>query len=370
MNKKYATIGTIIIVAVIAGGLSVSTSGNPERGDNLESEEKTDTITVTDMTGREVEVPKKVDEIVGLEAGALRLITYLNSTDKIVGVEQFEKDDQIGRPYIYAHPELSELPSIGPQHGGDPEQIVAQEPDVIFWTYATAGDAEDLQQKTGIPVIALEYGDLGAHRETVYEGLRTMGKVLGKEKRAEEVIQYIRSTIQDLEKRTEDIPSERKPEAYVGGVCYRGSHGIIGTEPKYAPFQFVNAKNPADNLGTEHAMVSSEKLVHDWNPDIIFVDEGSHSLVMDDLKEPEFKSLKAVQNENIYGVLPQSYYTHNFGTVLADSYFVGNILYPEKFDDINPEEKADEIYEELVGEPVYDNIEIDFGGFKNIKPPE
>ncbi len=370
MNKKYAIIGTIIIVVAVIGGLSVTSSGNLGIEDNSEDKEKTDTIIVTDMVGREVEVPKKVDEIVGLEAGALRLITYLNSTDRVVGVEQFEKNDQIGRPYIYAHSKLSDLSSVGPQHGGDPEQIVAQEPDVIFWTYATEADAEDLQEKTGIPVIALKYGDLGAHRETVYDGLRTMGKVLDKEERAEEVIKYIQSTIQDLENRTEDIPSERKPEAYVGGVCYRGSHGIVGTEPKYAPFQFVNAKNPTDNLGMEHAMVSPEKLVHDWNPDVIFVDEGSYSLVMEDLKEPEFKNLKAVQDENVYGVLPQSYYTHNFGTVLADSYYVGKILYPQNFNDIIPEQKADEIYEELVGEPVYDNIETDFGGFKNINPPE
>lgn len=365
MDKKLTMVGVVVVVAIIVVGLTFVNSRETGTG------EQSDTVTVTDMAGREVEVPKDVDEVVGLEAGALRLITFLDSTDKVVGVEDIERKEkhQKGRPYIYAHPELSELPSIGPIHGGDPELIAAQNPDVIFWTDATAGDADDLQTQTGIPVIAVKYGDLGAHRDAIDDGLKLMGKVLGKGDRAEEVIQFIDSTIQDLEDRTKDVPSGKKPEAYVGGVCYRGSHGIVGTEPKYAPFQFVNAKNPADNLGTEHVMLDPEKLV-EWDPDIIFVDEGSYSMVMDDLKEPEFRKLKAVQSENIYGILPQSYYTHNFSIVLADSYYIGKVLYPEKFSDIDPEEMADEIFEKLVDGLVYDEMKDDFGGFKRIEPPE
>ncbi|MFW6117666.1 MAG: iron ABC transporter substrate-binding protein [Thermoproteota archaeon] len=365
-GQKTVIISVVLLVTVMIGVLVFTNLGEtkPERGE--------ETITIMDMTGREVEVPEKVDEIIGLEAGALRLITYLNCTDRVVGVEEFEKmeEHQKGRPYILAHPELSNLPSIGPIHGGDPELIAAQNPDVIFWTETTAGDAEDLQQRTGIPVIAVEYGDLGANQDTIFEGLSLMGKVLDADQRAEEVIQYIELTIQDLEDRTQSIPLEEKVEVYVGGVSYRGSHGILGTEPRYAPFQFVDAENVVpDNLGVEHVMVSAEKIV-EWNPDIIFVDEGGYSMVMEDLQEAKFRTLKAVQNGEIYGVLPQSYYTHNFGTVLADSYYIGKTLYPTRFMDIDPELKADEIYLELVGEPVYNDMKKDFGGFQRIELPD
>ncbi|MBS3736288.1 MAG: ABC transporter substrate-binding protein [Candidatus Bipolaricaulota bacterium] len=359
MRKKLCLISVLIVAVVFFGATSFSGSESGE------------TITVTDMTGRKVEVPEKVDEVVGLEAGALRLIIYLNCVYKVVGVENIEKQKKhhTGRPYILAHPELAELPSVGPTHGGDPELITALDPDVIFWTYATAGDANDLQNQTGIPVIALTYGDLGAHKEAIYDGLNLMGKVLNAEDRAKKLIQYIESTIQDLKDRTKDIPPESKPEAYVGAVSYRGSHGIVSTEPKYAPFQFVNAKNPAADLGSEHVIVSSEKLV-EWDPEIIFIDEGGYSLAMEDLKNPKFKTLQAVRDGNLYGILPQSYYTHNFGTVLADSYYIGKVLYPGRFEDVNPEEKADEIYKVLVGGAVYDKMKEDFGGFKKIDPSE
>ncbi|MFW6110876.1 MAG: iron ABC transporter substrate-binding protein [Thermoproteota archaeon] len=362
MSKELSFIGAAVILVLITGTLMVTHLGN------LSTLKEGDIMTVTDMIGREVEVPVDVDEIVGLGAGALRLITYLNCTDMVVGVEEIERveEHQVGRPYLLSHPELSHLPSVGPIHGGDPELIAAQDPDVIFWTYTTAGDAEDLQAKTAIPVIGLKYGDLGAHRESIYQGLRLIGKVLDRTDRAEDVIQYIKSTIQDLENRTKDIPSNEKPEVYVGGVSYRGAYGLAGTEPKYAPFQFVKADNVVpETLGKEHVMVSEEKIV-EWDPDIIFVDEGGHSLVMEDLKKTEFGTLKAVQNNEIYGILPQSYYTHNFGTVLADAYYIGEILYPSRFSDVDPVVKADEIYQELVGAPVYEQMERDFGGFQRI----
>jgi len=333
------------------------------------TEGSTSKVTVTDMTGREVEVPGGIDEVVALGPGALRMITYLECLDMVVGVENIEKQKQhqIGRPYLLANPELSDLPSVGPMHGGDSELIVARDPELIFWTYTTAGEANDLQNRTGIPVIAVQYGDLGAHKAIIYEGLRLMGKVLNREERAEDVVEYMEEVISDLGRRTEGVPAVERREAYVGGVLYHGSHGITGTEPKYAPFQFVNVDNPADGLGVEHLMISAEKLI-EWDPEIIFVDEGSHSMVMDDLSAPKFRNLTAVKAGKLYGLLPQSYYTHNFSTVLADSYYVGKVLYPRRFSDIDPEDKADEIYEEMVGKPVYDQMKEDFGGFKQLTP--
>jgi iron complex transport system substrate-binding protein len=58
----------------------------------------------------------------------------------------------------------------------------------------------------------------------------------------------------------------------------------------------------------------------------------------------------------VYGVLPFNWYTTNYGSVLADAYFVGKILYPERFEDVRPAEKADEIYEFLVGKPVFEKM--------------
>jgi len=326
------------------------------------------TVVIEDMAGRSVRVKQPAGRVIGIEAGALRLITYLQATGKVVGVEQFEKTNR-ETPYIMAHPELADLPPVGPIHGGDAELIVAQDPDVIFWTYTTAGRADDLQRKTGIPVIVLEYGDLGTKRNVLYRTLRLVGKVLGKEERAGELIGYIEEVVRDLEDRSRNVPDREKPAVYVGGIGFRGSHGIVSTEPAYAPFTFVNAKNVAGSLGVEHAMVSKEQLLI-WNPDIMFIDEGGLSLVMEDLKAPHYRYIKACRNGELYGVLPFNYYTTNFATVLANAYYIGSVLYPERFADINPEEKADEIYRRFTGRAVYQDMRDMFGGFKRIELDE
>jgi iron complex transport system substrate-binding protein len=46
----------------------------------------------------------------------------------------------------------------------------------------------------------------------------------------------------------------------------------------------------------------------------------------------------------------------NIGTVIADAYTAGKILYPDRFTDIHPETKADDIYTFLIGQPVYGKL--------------
>lgn len=363
MRKKLMLVGVIIAVGMITATLLITTPW--ERGGD-------ETVTVTDMTGRDVKVPKEVDEIVGIGPGALRLIVYMNATDKVVGVEDWERPSPTGswkmrgRPYIIAHPELSELPSIGPAFGGDAELIAAQDPDVIFWTFATAGDAEDLQKKTGIPAIALEYGNhRGFHRGTLYDALSLMGNILNKEDRVEEVTRYINSVIQDLENRTKDLSSEKS--VYVGGIGHHGRHGITSTYSNYTPFQFVHANNVAGNLNKTYVDTELEQVI-DWDPDIIFIDELGYSQIKNDIEEnrESYELLTAVKKGQLFGLLPFNLYTTNYGTTLADSYYIGKVLYPSNFSDVQPAEKMDEISEKLVCGPVYDNMTKYYKGFKNL----
>ena len=49
---------------------------------------------------------------------------------------------------------------------------------------------------------------------------------------------------------------------------------------------------------------------------------------------------------------------------MIDAYYIGQIVYPEQFKDINIEEKAAEIYTKLLGKNVYDKMKADFGPFE------
>jgi iron complex transport system substrate-binding protein len=197
------------------------------------------TVLIKDMAGREVRIPAKVQKVVGIEAGALRILVYLEAAKMVAGVEDTEKKD-FTKPYLMAHPELAKLPTIGPMHGGDAELIAARKPEVIFWTSATKGSADSLQQRTGIPVVVLNYGDLDNQKRTFYEALRLTAKVLNKRARAEQLIGYIETSIKNLGERTQDAP--KNEPVYVGGVNYRGSHESLRPSRNMSRFAMSMSK--------------------------------------------------------------------------------------------------------------------------------
>ena len=127
MNKVYT-----VIFLLVAGFLAGCTDS--DSGDNRSSQ------SVVDMAGREVRLPATVERIVCKGPGTLRLITYLQATDKVVGIEGgFEKQSVIGRPYRIAHEQLTALPAIGragPVPQADCESVLQVHPDVIFISFA------------------------------------------------------------------------------------------------------------------------------------------------------------------------------------------------------------------------------------------
>ena len=390
--SKVILIGILIAALIVTSGCtnkstSSDNGSSPSETSGVSDADKaaeSGAFTLTDGFGREVTIPENVTKVVCSGAGCLRYLVYLQAQDDVVGVDSMEKKENKneGRPYVYANPQLKNYPLIGEARGkDDPEKIIEVNPQVILKASMigqaaapTATEAEVLQDKTGIPVVSFPYGSLNneTQKAEVYSSLRIMGKAVGKQERAEEVINYINATMQDLENRTADIPESERKTAYIGGVGMAGAHGIIATEPAYAPFLWVNAKNVAAGMGTEHADIAKEALI-DWDPEYIFIDVGTLQLgnegAIGELKnDTSLAGLSAVKNKKVYGVIPYNFYSTNYESVLADAYFIGKVLYPDRFEDIDPEAKADEIYTFFVGKPVFSDLNGNYSnmGFKQI----
>jgi iron complex transport system substrate-binding protein len=330
------------------------------------------TISVTDMAKRSVSVPATVNCIVALGPGALRLITYLQATERIVGVEDLEKGSPVGRPYALAHPELARLPRAskgGPAEINkkpDLEALLSVRPQVIFATYMDARVANQVQQTIGVPVVVLSYSSsLGTFDHTFNESLRLAGKILQRESRAEAVITFIQQAQQDLQKRTTGIPASQRASAYVGGLGQRGAHGIESTEQRYAPFDWVGVNNLAKQFRADsgtYLKLDKERLLQ-LNPPVIFVDSSGWDIIRADYTKnsPLYRALQAVQKGQVYRLHPFNSYTTNIETVIADAYAVGKALYPKQFSDVNVTQKADSIYQFMVGKPVYGQMRANHG---------
>lgn len=333
---------------------------------------KLQTVEITDHCIRKITVPKEVNTIICSGPGCLRYLCYLQGQDKVVAVDDMEKRKSKfnARPYHIANQQFLTMPVFGEFRGHDnPELIVTlkKQPQVIFKTSAKSGhDPEELQTKTGIPVVTLEYGDLTRYEDTLFASLRLMGKIIDKKKRAEECISFFKSTIKDLKNRTINIPENKKTSCYIAGIAFRGPHGVLSTEPGYAPFVFLSAKNvafnPADGKKQKrHSIIAKEKLI-EWDPEIMFLDLSTLQLTdktsaLYQIKnDPVYKNLQAIKNKKVFAVIPYNWYTTNHGSVLANAYYIGKVLYPEQFKDIDPQKKADEIFTFLVNSPVFDKL--------------
>ena len=317
-----------------------------------------DTRTILDGAGRQVEVPEKVETIVCVGVGALRYTCYVGAADLVVGVEDYETKAGMSRLYNYVNfDKFKDLPVIGTNGEPYTEEIIALSPDVIVMSAYASVEADDLQEKTGTPVVVVPGSDTTLD-DDAYETIRILGELYGKEIRAAELTEYLEGIQKDLNDRTKDIPESEKPTVYVGGVSFKGAHGFEGTEAGYGPFALINANNLADTTGQTGAFDIDLEQVLSWDPDIIFLDFNGMSLISEDYaSNPDYyNALTAVQEGKVYSQISFRSSATNLETALADAYYAACVIYPEQFADIDPVEKAGEIFEMLLGVDPYEDL--------------
>ena len=323
--------------------------------------------TVVDCYGREVEIPEEVKTVVCTGSGALRMVCYLQCTDRLVGVEDTDKNYETSTLRDYAHvyyETLQALPSIG-KGGGTAntayvEELIALQPDVILSGY-TQEALEDLARTTGIPCVSVRALSINFIDESFYTAMAVAADVLGAQARCEEVLTWIDGCKADLSARTADIPEADKPLCYAGAVTYSGTHGFTGTYSNFGPFLAIGARNAADEVEEEGYYDADPEKILSWDPDVIFLDPGSLDLVQEEYASNPgfFDALTAVQTGQIYACVSYNNYSTNVGYAIADAYYAGTVLSPEQFADVDIAAKTDEILEFLLGRGYYDDMTAD-----------
>lgn len=341
-----------ILIALLCFIMIVSITACGSTDTSAEVDSKTRVI--TDSLGRQVEIPDQINSIVSL--GVMRLLVYMGANDLVTGATDMDNVTELTRPYTYVHPENVDLAVVGQGGAGGivpfDEEIIKLQPDVIF-IVSDYPQPDELSDKLGIPVISVT--NPGLFDGVMGKSLEIVGEALGKEDRAKEINNYMDNAQQDLISRTENIPEENRPTVYNGGLNFKGKHGFDGTSAKYGPFMAINANNVADETGQSSAFTVDLEKVLEWNPDIVFINPENMDLINEQYnKNTEFfNSLDAVKEGKVYTQLAYNNNYTNVEIALIDAYYAGKIIYPDEFKDIDPEEKADEIFEFLLGKKIY-----------------
>lgn len=313
---------------------------------------------ITDSLHRQVEVPATVESIVCVGVGALRYTCYMESAHLVAGVEDYETKPGISRLYNYLNfDRFKELPVIGSNGQPNVEELIKLNPQVIVISSYADVDADALQTNCGIPVVVVPGSDTVLD-DNAYQTIRIMGELYQKEERAAALTAYLEGIKTDLNNRTRDIPHDSKPSVYVAGISFKGAHGFEGTEAHYGPLELINANNLANHTQQTGAFDIDLEQVLDWDPEIIFLDFNGMQLISDDYaSNPDYyHSLTAVNTGRVYSQISFRSSAANLETALADAYYAATIIYPQQFADIDPVEKAGEIFEMLLGANPYNDL--------------
>ena len=354
--------------------ISLAACGGPGEGqDSAAASAGGDTIEVTDLAGRSVTIPAGADSFACIGPGCLRLYCYVAEKDQLAGVEDVEKTwGKTGRPYAMALGDVEGLAAIGPGGPGsapDDERLLASGAEVVFSTYAMEpAEIQELQDKLSIPVVALRYGEDSLFSQEVDRSLELLGQITGREERAQEVVNYLAQAKADLESRAAGV--QDPPTVYLGCQSYQGSHGIESTTGDSPIFDALHARNVVEEAGIGgYVTLDKEKLL-ELDPDILIIDGGGLSILQEDYEtNPDYyESLSAVKQGKVYLQLPFNYYGANLEIALADAYYIGTVLYPDAFSDVDPAGKFDEICQALLGIDAYETIaETYFGGYQRLE---
>lgn len=288
-------------------------------------------------------------KIVCLGPGTLRLVTYLNLQENLVGVEKRELEFNPNSPYTLALNKefIKTLPIIGQGGPGkmpNLESLITIKPDVIFATFMSKEQIELIQNKTNIPVVALSYGQTIKNQkkiELVKKSLKLVASITNSEKRFEELLTFMN----EEEKTISNFKVDTK-RVYVGGVAFKGIQGITSSESDYPAFELLNMKNEILENHQGHAFINLETLLA-FNPEIIFFDSLSKKIINEEITKNKviFNNINAFKTNEIYWLNPSNFYNINVENIYLNSYLIAS-----KFgNNIDIKEARKRIYSKFLG---------------------
>jgi iron complex transport system substrate-binding protein len=306
--------------------------------------EQGQTISVTDLAGRTVDVPANVSHVASLVGPGYEKIFLLGAMDKVAVVASSVKQNPWVQKII---PGVSNIQGIASANDPNVEELANQKVDLVFfWDY------EKPMQKmadAGIPVLITqptkaeaEAQSVDAFKKIIKDEVNTFGAALGPaaKAKADEYNKYFDEKVEKIQKITDSIPESERPNVYyVRGPDALTTHG----KNTYTQWwvTLAGGKLVTSDIDEMMPTVSIEQVMA-WNPDIIVMGRvNSTSLITND---PKWKDVKAVKEGKVY-TNPQDMMAWDYGSegILLLEY-LAKTFYPDKFKDIDMISEIKEYY--------------------------
>ena len=323
-------------------------------------------LTFLDIFREPVTVYRPIKRIVQLGFEGLRITRALGARDMLMGIGNPSTKQTLKAFY----PVISELPALGAGAADcDYEAILSLEPDIVVTNLEANFALEKKDEKElfkeklpGITIVCINLREITP--DILPRSVRTYGYILDKEEEAEEYVDWHMDQYEFIKARTDTVPWDDKPRVFFSW----------GSRIKKLPYStktsndrcgqaiiLAGARNVADEIpDAPNSFTVDTEWILEMDPDYFLFgggpkyygyeyekDETSEheELIQNVLNRPEFAELKAVKNKNV--MIVSNGVMH--GGTMVGSVYIAKILYPELFDDVDP----DEIHQEYVDKFCY-----------------
>ncbi len=148
-------------------------------------------ITVTDMYGREITLAEPATRIVAMQPSDCEILCAIGCEDALVGRGQ----------YCDYPASVLDLPVVQSGQDTNIEEILALEPQVVLMNDMAQSEEQVKQlEENGVKVVVSKAADL----EGVYEAIRMIGHLMGKDENAEAVIADMQATFAEIKEKCAD----------------------------------------------------------------------------------------------------------------------------------------------------------------------
>jgi iron complex transport system substrate-binding protein len=240
---------------------------------------QTPTQYVVDDLGRLVAINGTPQRIISLAPSNTEILFALGLGDQVVGVTM----------YCDYPVEAQDKEKVGDYYGPDIEKIIALQPDLILATDFHRFELIPALEDQGFAVFAVAPQTL----DDVLESIQRIGEITGKEVEASELVNEMKSNIEEVEEQTKEI--EEKPR-----VFYMTWHDPMWTVGRKTWVDDLISIVGGVNIFSEYfesgAMVEIEWVVF-LNPEIIITSEWSYDWA---LNATELASTNASQTGRIH----------------------------------------------------------------------
>ncbi|SDF46016.1 ABC transporter substrate-binding protein [Sporomusa acidovorans] len=319
MHKRIGVILSILIIAMLAGGMIFQDDLTGKQTDtaNLRS--------VTDSAGRTVQIPARPQRVIVLNASNLDL--YYAAGGSVVGKPATEA----------LSPEVKEavksIPTVGTTANPSLEKLVALKPDLILGVNIPPHhNLLPVLEKAGIPILLQTLDNY----QQILDTLRFYGELTGQPEQAAGAIAGIEDAYRKV------IAKKRTGPAPKVLIVWGSTESFNMATPRSFSgdlLQRIGAENIADTPDTVSAKMSyvplSMEYVAEKNPDVILLithssDEKVGEKFRNELaKHPAWQGLKAVMNNRVH-ILPYHLFAVNPGTRVGEALvLLEQLVYPE-----------------------------------------